>query len=145
MKEQLELVNAFYSSLRMGELTFKNYYNKARNENLKTLLKEIRDRLVFHEEEVEKILHERMKDPDTSMKWKQKLVLIMVENKSYDEDIYLILDAIDALSKAIKGGVTFLYTHGELDDELYNPLKEIVKDYDNLIVRLKKYIDEEMI
>ncbi len=145
MKEELDLVNAFLSSLKMGELAFKNYYNKARNPELKELMKEIRERLLFHEQGVEELLRKRLQEPDSSLKFKQKIVLVMVENKSYSEDVYLVLDAIDALSKAIKGGVTFLYTHGELDDELYNPLKEIVNDYDNLIVRLKKYIDEEMI
>lgn len=133
-------MNKFLKGVHMGGSTFKDYFAKAEDAELKKELKEIIESFKRHEEAITNRIEEMGEDaPDTLgfmgtiSEFFEKIKLIPVNT-----DLEVCQHAVRAMEMGIYQGKKFVEENKNLNPSLLKEVKAVVSDYDNHLRKIKQ-------
>ena len=133
-------LNKFLTGIHMGAATFKDYRDKAQNEELKAELENIISSFKTHEEAITHRIEALGGVPSDSIgilgeaaEFWERIKLISV-----DSDVEVCEHAMKAMNMGIKGGTKFITEHSDIDESIMNDVKGVVADYDNHLAKIEE-------
>ena len=134
-------LNKFLRGIYMGIATFRDYREKAQNEELKAELDEIIASFKVHQDAITHRIENLGGAPVDSLgvigeaaEFWEKLKLISV-----DSDLEVCDHAIKAINMGIKSGSEFVYENdSKIEDSIMNDIKGVVNDYDTHLMKIEK-------
>lgn len=139
MNSDIKEIRKVVSSMHMGNLLFKNYISKATDESLKKELSKILDRFEAHVNKYKIVCSKYHVDNIDKFNLRQELSLNMQLLKQYKNDFGIISDALRGLNMGTLGMLDFIYNNKNINNEIKDYSKEVLKDYDILKERLHKF------
>lgn len=127
------------SSMHMGNLLFKSYINKTNNEKLKKELLLVLDRFESHLNKLKIVSRKYYVDNIDKLSFRQEMTLNLQLMKRFKSDFDIVSEALKGLSMGTIGMLDFIYYNKEIDGEVLDYAKVILKDYDILKERLHKF------
>ena len=135
----IERLNKFLKGIHMGEITFKDYLEKAQSPKLQNELNRIIESFKRHEEAITKRINDLGGNAADSVgiiggmgQLFEKIKLLTA-----DKDEEVLEHAIKAMEMGIKNADKFIRENKDLEESLLNDVKGVVKDYDNHLRRLQ--------
>lgn len=126
-------VDKFLSGVYMGSFVFDQYYDKATNESVRSLIKEIMDSFKRHEKACKRMTDEaHLTFMENMSLYLEKIKLLKVKN-----DLDLCKEMLKAMVMGITSSIEFLHEHKDLDGSEKKIIEGILSDYDN---QMKKII-----
>ncbi len=133
-------LNKFLSGIHMGATTFKDYREKAQDEELKAELENVITSFKKHEEAISHRIEALGGTPSDSIgvigevaEFWEKIKLIAV-----DSDLEVCERAIKAINMGIKQGSTFIAENTDIEESIMNDVKGVVADYDNHLAKIEE-------
>lgn len=139
MNSETKEIRKVVSSMHMGNLLYKNYINKALDEDLKKELMKVLDRFEAHVNKYKVVCGKYHIDNIDKLNLRQELTLNMQLLKQYKNDFDIISDALRGLNMGTLGMLEFIYNNKNVNSEIKDYSKVVLKDYDILKERLHKF------
>ena len=127
------------SSMHMGNLLFKSYINRTEDEKLKKELMKVLDRFEAHVNKYKMVCQKYHIENIDKLNFKQEVSLNIQLMKQYKNDFGIISDALKGLNMGTLGMLDFIYKNKNINNEIKEYSKEVLKDYDILKERLHKF------
>ncbi|WP_097027674.1 hypothetical protein [Clostridium peptidivorans] len=143
-ENNIKEMNKFLKGIHMGGSTFEDYLAKTEDSELKNELKVILESFKRHEEaitnRIEKIdgnAADTLGLIGTMSEFFEKIKLIPVNT-----DLEVCEHAVKAMEMGIYQGEKFIDENKDLDLNLLDEVKAVVRDYDNQLRRVKQIIEK---
>jgi hypothetical protein len=137
-------MNHFLRGVHMGGATFKDYLNKAEDQELKNELTHIIESFKRHEEAITNRIEQLGGNAADSLgimgtmaEFFEKIKLIPANT-----DLEVCKYAVEAMEMGLYQGNKFLDEHMDLDPSLRKEAEGVVKDYDNQLNRIKDMMNK---
>lgn len=127
------------SSMHMGNLLFKSYIERTKDDELKKELSKILDRFEAHVNKYKMVCQKYNINNIDKLNFRQEVSLNFQLMKQYRNDFGIISDALKGLNMGTLGMLDFIYYNKNINDEIKEYSKEVLKDYDILKERLHKF------
>jgi hypothetical protein len=136
--------NRFLRGIHMGGATFKDYLNKAQDEELKGELTQIIESFKRHEEAITNRIEKLGGDAVDTLGVMGTMAEFFEKVKTLvtNSDLEVCQRAKEAMEMGIYQGEKFIAENEDLDSSLMKEVKGVVNDYDNHLMRVKKIMDK---
>lgn len=139
MNSDVKEIKKVVSSMHMGNLLFKSYIERTKDEKLKVELAKILDRFEAHVNKYKMVCRKYHIDNIERLSFRQEVSLNFQLLKQYRNDFGIISDALKGLNMGTLGMLDFIYNNQNVNDEIKEYSKVVLKDYDILKERLHKF------
>ena len=140
INNEVKEMNKFLKGIHMGGATFKDYLQKAKDEELKSELLEIIESFKRHEEAITNRIEmlggnaaDTLGVMGTMADFFEKVKLIPV-----DTDLEVCERATSAIEMGITQGEKFIKENKDLDPSLMKEVEGVVADYDNHLRKVQE-------
>lgn len=141
MTQQEKNMKDYLSAVKMGRDIFEIYYKKTANKNLKAHIKSSLELFRVHQDRLKSELLNQEYSTDFDVKFSQMCAIQMEKIKIQTKnDFMLCLEIIASLHMASIKSLKFLFKNfNSLSLNYINIIKNIMKDYDKLIISYKNH------
>lgn len=139
MNNEAKEIKKVVSSMHMGNILFKSYINRTKDEELRRELAKILDRFEAHVNKYKVVCGKYHIDNIDKLNIRQEVSLNFQLMKQYKNDFGIISDALKGLNMGTLGMLDFIYNNKNINNEIKEYSKEVLKDYDILKERLHKF------
>lgn len=139
MNSDVKEIKKVVSSMHMGNLLFKSYIERTKDDELKKELSKILDRFEAHVNKYKMVCQKYNINNIDKLNFRQEVSLNFQLMKQYRNDFGIISDALKGLNMGTLGMLDFIYYNKNINDEIKEYSKEVLKDYDILKERLHKF------
>ena len=136
-------MNHFLRGIHMGGATFKDYLDKAKDQELRNELTHVIESFKRHEEAITNRIEQMGGNAVDSLgvmgtmsEFFEKIKLIPANS-----DLDVCKHAVDAMEMGMYQGNKFLSEHKDLDPSLKKEAEGVVKDYDNHLNHIKQMMN----
>lgn len=127
------------SSMHMGNYLFKSYIKRTKDEKLKAELQNVLDRFVSHVNKFKIVTNKYHVKNIDKFSFAQEVGINMQLMKQYKSDFAIVSDALKGLNMGMLGMLDFIYKNKNIDENVKDYAKVVLKDYDILTERLHKF------
>ena len=140
-------MNRFLSNIYMAKEIFHIFQEKAMDIQLKNLFLDICNTFESHEKKITEIICKLGLEPSENMMLSQVMATKMERFKArvFKTDFKLCMLAIKDINMGIIGGLEFLHKYQQLEFAFLDKGADVVKDYDNILSKVKKFVSEHYI
>lgn len=144
IETDVKKTNKFLRGIHMGGATFKDYFSKAQDKELKEELTHIIESFKRHEEAITNRIEKLGEDAvdtlgvmGTMAEFFEKVKTMVVNT-----DLEVCERAKEAMEMGIYQGEKFIDENNDLDSSLMKEIKGVVSDYDNHLRRVEKIMEK---
>lgn len=127
------------SSMHMGNYLFKSYIKRTKDEKLKAELQNVLDRFISHVNKFKIVTNKYHVKNIDKFSFAQEVGINMQLMKQYKSDFAIVSDALKGLNMGMLGMLDFIYKNKNIDENVKDYAKVVLKDYDILTERLHKF------
>lgn len=139
MNSDVKDVKKVISSIHMGNLLFRNYINRTKDEKLKRELMQILERFESHVEHYKNMTKKYNLKNVEKLNMGQEMVLSVQLMKHHKNDFGIIQEALRGLNMGTLGMLDFIYNNPNIYKDIKDYSMVVLKDYDILKERLHKF------
>lgn len=139
MNSDVKDVKKVISSIHMGNLLFRNYINRTKDEKLKRELMQILERFESHVEHYKNMTKKYNLKNVEKLNVGQEMVLSVQLMKHHKNDFGIIQEALRGLNMGTLGMLDFIYNNPNIYKDIKDYSMVVLKDYDILKERLHKF------
>lgn len=127
------------SSMHMGNILFKDYINRTKDEKLKKELTTVLNRFENHTNSFKKLARKYEIDNIDKLTLRQEMGIKFQKIKKHQNDFGIITEVLRGLNMGMLGMLDFVYNNKNIDHEFKDYALEVLKDYDLLNERIHKF------
>lgn len=139
MNKDIREVKKVVSSIHMGNLLFRNYINRTKDEKLKKELIQILERFESHVDHFKSMTNKYDLKNVEKLNFGQEMVLSVQLMKHHKNDFGIIQEALRGLNMGTLGMLDFVYNNPDMYKDIKDYAMVVLKDYDILQERLHKF------
>lgn len=139
MNKDIREVKKVVSSIHMGNLLFRNYINRTKDEKLKKELIQILERFESHVDHFKNMTNKYDLKNVEKLNFGQEMVLSVQLMKHHKNDFGIIQEALRGLNMGTLGMLDFVYNNPDMYKDIKDYAMVVLKDYDILQERLHKF------
>ena len=139
MNKDIREVKKVVSSIHMGNLLFRNYINRTKDEKLKKELIQILERFESHVDYFKSLTKKYDLKNVEKLNFGQEMVLSVQLMKHHKNDFGIIQEALRGLNMGTLGMLDFVYNNPDMYKDIKDYAMVVLKDYDILQERLHKF------
>ncbi len=139
MNKDIREVKKVVSSIHMGNLLFRNYINRTKDEKLKKELIQILERFESHVDYFKSMTKKYDLKNVEKLNFGQEMVLSVQLMKHHKNDFGIIQEALRGLNMGTLGMLDFVYNNPDMYKDIKDYAMVVLKDYDILQERLHKF------
>ena len=139
MNKDIREVKKVVSSIHMGNLLFRNYINRTKDEKLKKELIQILERFESHVDYFKTLTKKYELKNVEKLNFGQEMVLSVQLMKHHKNDFGIIQEALRGLNMGTLGMLDFVYNNPDMYKDIKDYAMVVLKDYDILQERLHKF------